>query len=122
MLNRVEIRYSEAFKRPVVGELEAGQFSSYGAASRHYGIKGTTTIRDWVRRMGKNHLLRKLVRVEQVGEADRVAALHRQVDRLEKALGRTAAEALLTEQYLKLACQRLGEEVEVFKKKSGGTL
>jgi hypothetical protein len=61
-----------------------------------------------------------VVRVEQVGEADRLVELRRQVERLEKALGRTQAESLLNAEYLKLACERMGEEVEAFKKKSDG--
>ncbi len=69
MRNRVELRYSAAFKRQVVGEVESGRFDSVWAASRHYGIKGTTTVRGWARQMGKGHLLAKVVRVEQVGEA-----------------------------------------------------
>jgi transposase len=120
MTNRVVLHYSGAFKRQVVEEIESGKFDSCRAASRHHGIKGATTVRNWVRRMGKNHLLRKVVRVEQVGEADRVAELRKQVDRLEKALGRSAAECQLAGQYLELACGRLGEGVEEFKKKSDG--
>jgi transposase-like protein len=120
MKNKVELRYSQAFKLQVVQELESGVFDCPRAASQHYGIKGATTVRDWLRRFGKDHLLRKLVRVEAVGEADRVAKLHRRVEELERALGQSAAERLLAEQYLKLACGRLGEEVEAFKKKSDG--
>jgi transposase-like protein len=120
MKNKVELRYSDAFKQQVVKELESGVFDSPKAASRHYGIKGTTTVRGWLRRLGKDHLLRKLVRVEAVGEADRVVLLQKQVEQLERALGQSAAERLLAEQYLKLACGRLGEEVDAFKKKSDG--
>jgi transposase-like protein len=120
MRNRVEVRYSGAFKRQVVEEVESGRFDSVSAASAHYGIKGATTVRNWVRRMGKGHLLAKVVRVEQAGEADQVSALRREVERLERALGQTQAERLLEAEYLKLACGRLGEGVEAFKKKSGG--
>ena len=120
MKNKIEIRYSQAFKQQVVAELESGVFDCPRAASQHYGIKGATTVGDWLRRLGKDHLLRKLVRVEAVGEADRVAQLQKHVEQLERALGQSAAERLLAEQYLKLACTKLGEEVEAFKKKSGG--
>jgi hypothetical protein len=61
-----------------------------------------------------------VVRVEQIGEADQVMALRREVSRLEKALGQTQAQSLLNAEYLKLACERMGEEVEAFKKKSDG--
>jgi transposase len=120
MRNRVIRKYSQCFKKQVVEEIESGRFSSVTAASLHHGIAGSTTVRSWVRRLGKNHLLARVVRVEQVGEADRLVELRRQVERLEKALGQTQAESLLNAEYLKLACERMGEEVEAFKKKSDG--
>jgi transposase len=120
MRDRLIRRYSQCFKRQVVEELESGRFSSIQEVSAHHGITGSTTVRDWVRRLGKNQLLAKVVRVEQVGEADRIVELRRQVARLEKALGQTQAESLLNAEYLKLACERMGEAVESFKKKSDG--
>jgi hypothetical protein len=65
-------------------------------------------------------LLAKVVRVEQAGEADVMADLRRQIERLQKALGQTQAQNLLNAEYLKLACARMGEEVEAFKKNSDG--
>lgn len=120
MGNQVIRRYSQCFKKQVVEEIESGRFCSVTAASLHHGITGSTTVRSWVRRLGKNHLLARVVRVEQIGEADRLVELRRQVERLEKALGQTQAESLLNAEYLKLACERMGGEVEAFKKKSDG--
>lgn len=120
MRERISRRYSACFKRQVLEELEAGRFSSLQAAGLHYGVNGAVTIRDWVRRSGKRHLLAKVVRVESIGEADQIAVLRRQVERLQKALGQTQAESLLNAEYLKLACEQMGEEVESFKKKSDG--
>lgn len=117
---RVIRRYSQAFKRQVVDEIESGRFDSIQAAGMHHGITGATTVRDWVARLGKNHLLAKVVRVEKPGEADQMMQLRRQVERLQKALGQTQAENLLNGEYLKLACEQMGEEVESFKKKSDG--
>lgn len=121
MQQRIARRYSLCFKRQLVSELESGRFNSVQAASLHYGIKGATTVRGWVRRFGKSHLLAKVVRVEAVGEADQLLALRREVERLQRALGQTQAESLLKDEYLKLACDRLGEEVDSFKKKLDGT-
>jgi transposase len=120
MGNRVIRQYSQCFKMQVVQEIESGRFSSVQAASLHHGITGSVTVRGWVRRLGKNHLLAKVVRVEQVDEADRIVELRRQVERLQKALGQTQAQSLLNGEYLKLACERMGEDVEAFKKKSDG--
>lgn len=120
MRNRVVIRYSESFKRQVVSDLESGRFSSVEAANRHHGIHGTTTVRRWVVQLGQNQLLAKVVRVEKPDEAGLVSSLRREIAQLHKALGQTQARSLLNESYLELACQKLGEEVEVFKKKSVG--
>lgn len=102
--------------------MESGRFDSLKAASAHHGITGTITVRQWVRRFGKNHLLAKVVRVEKVGEVDEMTRLRKQIGMLEKALGRTQAEKLLGEEYLKLACEQMGQEVEAFKKKSDGSV
>jgi transposase-like protein len=120
MQERMIRRYSQAFKRRVVEELESGRFPSIGAANAHFGITGTTTIKRWVARLGKNHLLAKVVRVEGIQEANELLQLRRQVAHLEKALGQTQAENLLNAEYLKLACAQMGEEVDSFKKKSDG--
>jgi transposase len=120
MRDQVVIRYSESFKRQVVEDLERGRFRTKMAAQEHYGIKGNGTVRRWVSRLGKNELLGKVVRVEKPDEADRIRALQRRVAELERALGQTQAEKLLNQAYLELACERLGEPVEAFKKKGVG--
>lgn len=120
MSQRTILRYSEAFKRALVSDLESGRFASVGAARAHYEIRGATTVNDWLARYGKNHLMAKVVRVEKPDEADRILELKRQVAALQKALGMTQAENLLNAEYLKLACERLGEEPEGFKKKCVG--
>jgi transposase len=120
MRNRVVIRYSESFKHQVVSDLESGRFSSVAAANRHHGIKGSMTVKNWVVRLGKNQLLAKVVRVEKPDEAGLVSGLREEIAHLQRALGQTQARSLLNESYLELACERLGEEVDAFKKKSAG--
>jgi transposase-like protein len=116
----VMLRYSECFKREVIEALESGQFSSIEALRRHYGIKGADTVPRWLKRVGRQDLRTKVVRVEKPGERDRISELLKQVAQLQRALGQTQAQNLLNEELLKTACGRLGEDVEAFKKKSGG--
>ena len=104
----------------MVADLENGRFDSIEAARQHYGIGGGATIQKWLRRYGKNHLCGKVVRVEKSDEADRIRQLKRQIAQLQQALGRTQAENVLNAEYLKLACEELGEDEEGFKKKSDG--
>lgn len=120
MQERVVFRYSECFKREVVGSLEGGRFASVYAAQAHFGIKGASTIGKWLKRYGRQDLLAKVVRVEKPEEADRIKDLQKQVAQLQRALGQTQAQNLLHEELLKRACDLLGQDVAAFKKKSVG--
>ena len=113
-------RYSVAFKRQVIADLESGRFATLAAARQHYGIDGSSTIQRWLRRYGKNDLLTKVVRVQKPDEADQIRQLKQQIAQLERVLGRTQANCALEEEYLRLACEQLGEDVERFKKKQDG--
>lgn len=117
MQGRQQFRYSVGFKQQVVEDLEKGRFHSINAASEHYGIRGTTTVRKWLVHYGKNHLIPKVVRVEKPNEADQVRQLKRQIQELQQALGQTQLEKVLGESFLRQACQQLGTDVETFKKK-----
>jgi hypothetical protein len=59
----------------------------------------------------------KVVRVETPEEASEMRALRAKIKQLEQALGRTQAERIIGEEYLKIACRELGQDVETFKKK-----
>jgi len=121
MRERLVRRYSTCFKRRVISELESGRFESILAARQHYGIGGSGTVRKWLKRYGKNHLQAKVVRVETPDEANQIRELKAKIQELERALGRTQAEKILEEQYLKFACRELGRDVETFKKNAAGT-
>jgi transposase-like protein len=108
-----------AFKQQVVADLEGGRFSSILGARAHYSIGGADTIRRWLVRYGRNHLIPKVVRVETLDEAERIRELQRRVRDLEQALGRTQMGRMLDESYLRLACEALGTDVASFKKKAG---
>jgi transposase len=118
--DRLIRRYSACFKRRVIMELEEGRFRSIEAARKHYGIGGRTTVQKWLRRYGKNHLQAKVVRVETPDEADQIRRLKAEIKRLEQALGQTQAQKILEEQYLKMACEELGQAVDAFKKNVAG--
>ena len=118
MQGSVQIRYSIAFKRQVIAELEAGRFRSIEQARQHYGIGGSMTVRRWLERFGKHHLLPKVVRVEKPNEASRIRQLQQEIRQLKQALGETQLRNVLNASYLEIACEQLGEELEAFKKKA----
>jgi len=122
MDERVIFRYSIGFKRQVVEELESGRFSSICQARAHYGITGGSTIKNWLSKYGRNELCAKVVRVEKPNEKDQIQELKKQIRQLKEALGQTQAEKVIGDEFLKIACENMGVDVEDFKKKAGGKL
>ena len=118
MQQRLVIRYSMNFKRQVVSELESGRFDSIVQASEHYGITGSMTIRKWLVKFGRNHLCPKVIRVEKPNEQDQVRQLKKQIKQLKEALGQTQAENVINQEFLKIACEEMGQDVDAFKKKA----
>jgi len=116
---REEIRYSEAFKREVVREVEAAGLA-FDAVSRKYGIHGSTTVSGWVRKYG-NGTRGKVIRVERPDEMNELKRLTTRVRQLESALADANIDAALERAYTRLACQRAGiADVAAFKKKAAG--
>lgn len=115
-------RYSEAFKRQVVKELEQGKHGSLWAARRAYGIGGTTTVTGWVRKYGSKDLLPKRVRIETLKERDKLREARKRIRELEAAVADAHIDYCLEKGFLQVACERLGEDLESFKKKHALTL
>ena len=118
MNQRVIVRYSIGFKLQVVNQLESGRFSSICEAKGHYGISGADTIQRWLRKYGRNELCPKVVRVEKPNEKNQILELKKQIRQLKEALGQTQAEKVIGEEFLKIACEKMGLDVEDFKKKA----
>ena len=117
-MDRKLIKYSEAFKRHVVSELESGRFRSHEEAREFYGIGGSSTVSRWVRTYGKEHLNWKVVRVETPDERNEVRRLKSRIRDLEKALADAKVKEVLSQAYFELACEEFGgSDTEGFKKK-----
>ncbi len=111
-------RYSEAFKLEVVSELESGGLRNITEAMDKYGIGGFDTVRHWLKKYGKAHLLPRIVRVESVKEIDRIKQLKKENDQLKKALADTHLDASLYKAWFEIACKEFGvKDTEAFKKK-----
>jgi len=114
------IRYSEAFKMEVVGELEREQLSC-AHLRRKYGIGGCNTVQVWVQKYG-NGTRGKVIRVEKPEEINELKRLKERVRRLETALADANIDVALERAYTELACERAGVNVVEFKKKAAGQL
>jgi transposase-like protein len=115
-------RYSEAFKRQVVEELEQGKFTSAFDAQQSYGILGDGTVSRWMKKYGRDNLFPKLVRIETMKEKDRVKEARMRIRNLETALSDAHIDNCLEHAFLEIACERMGISVEDFKKKHELTL
>jgi transposase-like protein len=110
-----------AFKQEVIRQLESGRFDTISEAREHYGIGKNGTINNWLRRYGRNHLCAKVIRVEKPDEKDQIRQLKNQIRQLKEALGplgQSHAEKVLGDAFLEIACEKLGEDVQQFKKKA----
>ena len=113
---QILIRYSEAFKRQVVKEVEEG-YRPLDQVRRAYGIKGSCTIRNWIKRMGKLESLPKIIRVEKPDEKDQIKELQRQIRELKESLAETQVRYLIAESRFEVVCEGQGLDPEEVKKK-----
>lgn len=109
-------RYSSAFKLKVVNEIESGKLS-ISQANEIYDIGGAHTISRWIKNLGKNHLLSKVVRIEMKDENDKVKELKDRVRNLERLLANKELDNLMNEAFLELLAEDHGVDLEEFKKK-----
>ena len=116
------IRYSESFKRQLIGDLESGKLKSAAHAQRVYGITGSCTVSNWVKKYGSDRLQPKRVRIETIKERDELKESKKRIRELEAALADAHIDFLLEESFFEIACERMGEDPERFKKKNAITL
>jgi transposase-like protein len=108
--NNYSRRYSISFKQQVVRELEES------GASKKYGIKGGSTLQDWIRKFGKNHLINQIIRIETMEEKDRIKQLEQEIKKLKMAL----ADSLLAQRSLEVVIDEANKEYKTDLKKNFG--
>ena len=55
------IKYTGDFKKKVLDEMESGELKSIEEAKRTYGIFGSSTLPNWIRKYGREKLYTKMV-------------------------------------------------------------
>jgi transposase-like protein len=116
------VSYSEAFKKQVVDEIARGKFSSAHQAAKGYGIRGGNTVRQWLRKYGRDDLFPQRIRIETMKERDELKEAKKRNRELEAALVNAHMDVHLEHAFLEIACEKLGIQPEELKKKSGLTL
>ena len=110
------ITYSEAFKMQVVEEIRQGKFVTMLQAQKAYGIRGANTIKQWVKKYGKEELLPKRVRVETMAEIDELKEAKKRIRDLEKALSDSHVDYCLERAFIEIACKQMGTSRDELKK------
>ena len=107
------LRYSIAFRHKVVKEIEEGKLK-ISEAQKLYNIKGGSTISGWIKKLGKNHLLNKVVKIEVADEVKKLKQTEKEKHELESALAQAHLKIMSLERMLEIAGREYGLD---FKKK-----
>jgi transposase len=113
MIKPIMKRYSKAFKLQVVREYENGK--SCSELGQRYGIGGSTTIRNWIVKYGREGLRHEMMVIQSPAEQDQVKALKQRMAQLEKVVAQLTLDKLMLETIVSVAEEELGIEL----KKSG---
>ena len=111
VVKKAIIRYSTSFKLKVVEEIESGKLNIAGA-KKLYDIKGGQTIQNWLKSYGKNHLLKKVVRIEMADEVGKIKTLEKDKQSLESALAQLHLKYSALEAIIKAAEEKYGIEIK----------
>ncbi len=107
----ITYKYSIAFKQKVISEIESGKLT-IAEARKIYDIKSSPTIYEWLRKYGKNQLIKKVVRVEMRDEKDKLKEVERQKRELESALAQSHLKNLCLEALIECVEERYEVDVK----------
>ncbi len=118
MNKKTIISYSESFKIEAVRDYEESGLTRK-EISLKYGILGSQTLCNWIRKYGKPSSQNKYLRVEKPGEKDQIKALKEEISNLKKVLAETHIENIINKSTLQVACEIIGTTPDELKKKDG---
>jgi transposase-like protein len=114
--SRTVKKYSESFRLKVLSELEQGKFNK-NEICQFYGI-GIGTLYRWIRKYDKYSLLNQCIRIETMGEKDKIKELEKQISRLKELVVEKDLKLFVNDIYLEALSDDLGfNNVEDLKKK-----
>jgi transposase-like protein len=107
-------RYISCFKEKAVREISSG--ISISAVCRKYGIRGSVTVQQWIKKPGRSELLNTVIRVKMRSEDDKIKQLELENQRLKIAL----ADATLAKDVLETLIDVVDEHYQTDVKKNFG--
>ena len=114
-------RYSFGFRQKVVDEIERGKLT-VNQARYLYDISGGQTIQNWIKKLGKLHLLNKVVRIEMKDEVSRLKQLEKEKKELESALAQAHLKLVTYESIIEIAEEEFGVDLKKNLKRESSNL
>lgn len=105
-MGRVLRRYSEAFKRSVVAEVESGRYTALEAAAAHQ--MNFTSVYKWLKKLGSPDSHTRIVRIEMPDERNRIKELEKEKRALESALAQAHMKIILLESTVEVLQEQVG--------------
>ena len=105
-MSKVLRRYSEAFKRSVVVEVESGRYTVLEAAAIHQVRFGS--VYRWMKQLGGPQSQTRIMRIEMPDERNRIKELEKEKRALESALAQAHMKILLLESTVEVLEEKAG--------------
>ncbi|MDR3355944.1 MAG: hypothetical protein LBO04_02025 [Spirochaetaceae bacterium] len=105
---REVIRYSEAFKFRLAGDVASGKYASLDEAGRRNGIRGGSTMSKRVKKYGREGILPKRVKAGTMNKTGELKAARRRIREPEASLTGAHTGYYLESAFLDIACERAG--------------
>lgn len=109
-MGRVVRRYSDAFKRSVVAEVESGRYTVLEAANAHQ--VDFSSIYHWLKAYGGVDSQTRIMRIEMPDERNRIKELEKEKRALESALAQAHMKILLLESTVEVLEEKAGERTK----------
>lgn len=110
MKKKIIKRYSEAFKRQVVHEYEAG--ATVASLNQKYNVKGGGTVKSWIRQYAHAGLRTEVVTIQRAEERQRERELQERIAALETAVSQLILDKIVLESSLAEAETLLGMSIK----------
>ncbi len=109
-MSRVLRRYSDAFKRSVVAEVESGRYTALEAAAVHQ--IHFSSVYQWLKQLGGPTTQNRIMRIEMPNERDRIKELEKDKRALESALAQAHMKIILLESTVEVLEEKAGVKVK----------
>lgn len=106
MVKNIIKKYSLAFKKQIIREYEQG--ASFSALQAQYGLGGSATIPNWVKKYSRQGVRHQRLLIQSPSEQQQVRVLQARVRQLEPAVAQLTLDKLLLETTLETVDAKLG--------------